>query len=68
MDTLLKTAGAMLAHLDLFTQMLHVRTLLQLAAHLEERGDRAVLVTREHLTLVGTDLQTVEALTTSKGA
>lgn len=67
MDNLLKKAGAMLGHLDLFTRMLQLRSLLQLAAHLEERGDRVVLVTPDTMTLIGTDLTTVPVVTTSKG-
>ncbi|WP_084051280.1 multidrug DMT transporter [Deinococcus hopiensis] len=67
MDNLLKKAGAMLGHLDLFTHMLHLRSLLQLAAHLEERGDRVILVTPQTMTLIGTDLETVEVITNSKG-
>ncbi|MCP2014359.1 hypothetical protein L1280_001496 [Deinococcus sp. HSC-46F16] len=68
MDTLLKKAGAMLAHLDLFTHMLHLRGLLQLAAHMEERGDRVTLISPEAITLVGADMTTDERVTTSKGA
>ncbi|WP_027460474.1 multidrug DMT transporter [Deinococcus murrayi] len=68
MDTLLKKAGAMLAHLDLFTHMLHLRGLLQLAAHMEERGDRVTLVSPQAITLVGTDMTTDERVTTGKGA
>ncbi|WP_019586459.1 hypothetical protein [Deinococcus apachensis] len=68
MDTLLKKAGAMLAHLDLFTHMLHLRGLLQLAAHMEERGDRVTLISPEAITLVGSDMTTDPSVTTSKGA
>ena len=68
MDTLLKKAGAMLAHLDLFTHMLHLRGLLQLAAHMEERGDRVTLISPEVITLVGADMTTDPSVTTSKGA
>ncbi|WP_034385837.1 multidrug DMT transporter [Deinococcus sp. YIM 77859] len=68
MDTLLKKAGAMLAHLDLFTHMLHLRGLLQLAAHMEERGDRVTLISPEAITLVGTDMASAPSVTTSKGA
>ena len=68
MENLLKKAGAMLAHLDLFTHMLHLRGLLQLAAHMEERGDRVTLISPEAITLVGADMSTDERVTTSKGA
>jgi len=67
MDNLLKKAGAMLGHLDLFTHMLHLRSLLQLAAHLEERGDRVILVSPVSLTLIGTELMALPVVTTSKG-
>lgn len=67
MDTL-KKAGAMLAHLDLFHQMLDLRGLLQLAAHMEERGDRVTLISPESITLIGTDMHTDPTITTSKGA
>ena len=68
MENLLKKAGAMLAHLDLFTHMLHLRGLLQLAAHMEERGDRVTLISPEAITLVGADMTTDPSVTTSKGA
>ncbi|EYB67154.1 hypothetical protein DEIPH_ctg051orf0070 [Deinococcus phoenicis] len=68
MDTLLKKAGTMLAHLDLFTHMLHLRGLLQLAAHMEERGDRVTLISPEMITLVGADMTSDASVTTSKGA
>ncbi|ABF46480.1 MULTISPECIES: hypothetical protein [Deinococcus] len=68
MDTLLKKAGAMLAHLDLFTHMLHLRGLLQLAAHMEERGDRVTLISPELITLVGAEMTSDASVTTSKGA
>lgn len=68
MDTLLKKAGAMLAHLDLFTHMLHLRGLLQLAAHMEERGDRVTLISPEMITLVGGDMTSDASVSTSKGA
>ncbi|AKH17212.1 MULTISPECIES: hypothetical protein [Deinococcus] len=67
MDTL-KKAGAMLAHLDLFHQMLDLRGLLQLAAHMEERGDRVTLISPESITLIGADMHTDPVITTSKGA
>ncbi|MFD1731884.1 hypothetical protein ACFSC4_13700 [Deinococcus malanensis] len=34
----------MLAHLDLFARMRDLRSLLQLAAHMEDRGDRVTLI------------------------
>lgn len=69
MENLLKKAGAMLAHLDLFTHMLHLRSLLQLAAHMEERGDRMALIAPEAITLVGAGGTTEEAtVRTTKGA
>ncbi|GMA14674.1 multidrug DMT transporter [Deinococcus metallilatus] len=68
MDTLLKKAGAMLGHLDLFTHMLHLRGLLQLAAHMEERGDRVTLISPEMITLVGAEMTSEARVTTSKGA
>ncbi|MFC3832292.1 MULTISPECIES: multidrug DMT transporter [Deinococcus] len=67
MDTL-KKAGAMLAHLDLFHTMLDLRSLLQLAAHMEERGDRVTLISAETITLVGQGMTSEPALSTSKGA
>ena len=67
MDTL-KKAGAMLAHLDLFTRMRDLRSLLQLAAHMEERGDRVTLISPDNITLVGTEMSAQPALTTAKGA
>lgn len=67
MDTL-KKAGAMLAHMELFHQMLDLRSLLQLAAHMEERGDRVTLISPEFITLVGKDMATEGQITTSKGA
>lgn len=67
MDTL-KKAGAMLAHLDLFSQMRDLRSLLQLAAHMEERGDRVTLISPEQITLVGAQMHTEAVVTTAKGA
>lgn len=67
MDTL-KKAGAMLAHLDLFHHMLDLRSLMQLAAHMEERGDRVILISQDSITLVGQTMSSEPALTTSKGA
>lgn len=68
MENLLKKAGAMLAHLDLFNHMLHLRGLLQLAAHMEERGDRVTLISSEAITLYGDPTTTDPTITTSKGA
>ncbi|MFK7604302.1 multidrug DMT transporter [Deinococcus sp. SM5_A1] len=67
MDTL-KKAGAMLAHLDLFHQMLDLRGLLQLAAHMEERGDRVTLISGETITLIGAEMLSDAGVTTGKGA
>ncbi|GGL75142.1 DNA damage response protein D [Deinococcus aerolatus] len=67
MDTL-KKAGAMLAHLDLFHQMLDLRGLLQLAAHMEERGDRVTLISPAHITLIGAEMLSDAGVTTGKGA
>lgn len=67
MDTL-KKAGAMLAHLDLFHHMLDLRGLLQLAAHMEERGDRVTLISPQTITLIGSDMHSDATVTTSKGA
>lgn len=67
METL-KKAGAMLAHLELFQHMLDLRRLLQLAAHMEERGDRVMLVSDEQITLIGTEALSDAAVTTAKGA
>ncbi|WP_135230322.1 multidrug DMT transporter [Deinococcus fonticola] len=67
MDTL-KKAGLMTQHLDLFHHMQDLRSLLQLAAHMEERGDRAALIGQEGLTLIGTDTVSDASITTSKGA
>lgn len=67
MDTL-KKAGAMLQHLDLFHQMLDLRGLLQLAAHMEERGDRVTLISAEQITLMGKETNSEASVTTSKGA
>lgn len=67
MDTL-KKAGAMLQHLDLFHQMLDLRGLLQLAAHMEERGDRVTLISAEQITLMGQQTNSEASVTTSKGA
>ncbi|BDP40556.1 hypothetical protein DAETH_05250 [Deinococcus aetherius] len=58
----------MLAHLEMFNHMLHLRGLLQLAAHMEERGDRVTLISPEAITLVGADMTTDPSVTTSKGA
>ncbi|WP_189088314.1 multidrug DMT transporter [Deinococcus ruber] len=68
MDTPIKKAGAMLAHLDLFHHMLHVRGLLQLAQHMEERGDRVTMVSPDSITLMGNGSDSAGAITTSKGA
>ena len=68
MDTALKKAGAMLAHLDLFHHMLHVRGLLQLAQHMEERGDRVTMVSPDNITLMGAAQDSAPAITTAKGA
>ncbi|GHF39793.1 hypothetical protein HNQ07_001691 [Deinococcus metalli] len=67
MDTL-KKAGAMLAHLELFHTMLDLRSLLQLAAHMEERGDRVTLISAETVTLIGQGMTSEATLTTTKGA
>ncbi|GAA5502083.1 DNA damage response protein D [Deinococcus xinjiangensis] len=67
MDTL-KKAGAMLQHLDLFHHMLDLRGLLQLAAHMEERGDRVTLISAEQITLMGKESSAEGTVTTSKGA
>lgn len=66
MDTL-KKAGAMLAHLDLFHSMLDLRRLLQLAAHMRERGDRAMLVSEGEITLIGSDTLSAPEIVTTKG-
>ncbi|WP_026298926.1 hypothetical protein [Deinococcus aquatilis] len=68
MDSALKKAGAMLAHLDLFHHMLHLRGLLQLAAHMEERGDRVTLISPDTITLIGTEQSAAPTVTTTKGA
>ncbi|AWN22071.1 multidrug DMT transporter [Deinococcus irradiatisoli] len=68
MDNLLKKAGAMTAHLDLFQHMLHLRGLLQLAAHMEERGDRVTMVSPDNITLIGAGMDSAESIITSKGA
>lgn len=67
MDTL-KKAGLMTQHLELFHHMQDLRGLLQLAAHMEERGDRAALISAEQLTLIGTNTVSDATITTSKGA
>lgn len=67
MDTL-KKAGAMLGHLDLFHQMLDLRGLLQLAAHMEDRGDRVTLISSENITLIGAEMLSDSGVTTGKGA
>ncbi|WP_339097065.1 multidrug DMT transporter [Deinococcus sp. VB343] len=66
MDTL-KKAGAMLAHLDLFHSMLDLRRLLQLAAHMKERGDRAMLISEAEITLIGAEPMSGPEIVTSKG-
>lgn len=66
MDTL-KKAGAMLAHLDLFHSMLDLRRLLQLAAHMRERGDRAMLVSEGEITLIGGDTLSAPEIVTARG-
>lgn len=58
----------MLAHLELFHTMLDLRSLLQLAAHMEERGDRVTLISADTITLVGQDMTSEPSLSTSKGA
>lgn len=58
----------MLAHLDLFHQMLDLRGLLQLAAHMEERGDRVTLISPTHITLIGAEMLSDAGVTTGKGA
>ena len=68
MDNLLKKAGAMTAHLELFNHMLHMRGLLQLAAHMEERGDRVTMVSPESITLIGAGMDSAASVQTSKGA
>ncbi|MBZ9713470.1 multidrug DMT transporter [Deinococcus multiflagellatus] len=67
MDTL-KKAGAMLAHLELFHRMLDLRGLLQLAAHMEERGDRVTLISPASITLIGAEMHSDAQVTTAKGA
>ena len=66
MDTL-KKAGAMLPHLDLFHSMLDLRRLLQLAAHMKERGDRAMLISDSEITLIGSESLSAPEIVTSKG-
>lgn len=66
MDTL-KKAGAMLAHLELFHSMQDLRRLLQLAAHMKERGDRAMLISAEEISLIGAEPLTAPEIVTSKG-
>lgn len=68
MDNLLKKAGALLPHLPLLEHMAALRGLLLLAAYLEERGDRALLVSPERITLVGAEVLSEAEITTSKGA
>ena len=68
MENLLKKAGAMLPHLELFAHMASLRGLLHLAAHMEERGDRVTLISPEAITLVGDDMTVGPDVTTSKGA
>ncbi len=58
----------MLAHLDLFHHMQHVRALLQLAQHMEERGDRVTMVSPASITLIGGTQESASAVTTGKGA
>lgn len=58
----------MLQHLDLFHTMLDLRGLLQLAAHMEERGDRVTLISPEQITLIGGAMHADARVTTSKGA
>ncbi len=58
----------MLSHLDLFHQMLDLRGLLQLAAHMEERGDRVTLISNESITLIGAEMLSDAGVTTGKGA
>lgn len=58
----------MTAHLDLFEYLLHLRGLLQLAAHMEERGDRVTMVSAENITLMGNATEQAQVITTSKGA
>lgn len=58
----------MLGHLDLFHQMLDLRGLLQLAAHMEERGDRVTLISTENITLIGAEMLSDSGVTTGKGA
>lgn len=67
MDTL-KKAGLMTQHLDLFHHMQDLRGLLQLAAHMEERGDRAALISAGSLTLIGGQTLSESEVRTSKGA
>lgn len=67
MDSYLKKAGAMLAHLDLFHHMLAVRGLLGLAAHMEERGDRVTMVSSDAITLMGAASESQPSVSTSKG-
>ncbi|ADV66362.1 hypothetical protein [Deinococcus maricopensis] len=66
-NDLLKKAGAMLAHLDLFHRMSDLRKLIQLANHMDERGDRAALVAPGTMTLYGADMTSDATITTSKG-
>lgn len=68
MENLLKKAGAMLPHLELFEHMLALRGLLLLAAHMEERGDRVTLIAPEAITLVGDEMTVSPDIATSKGA
>lgn len=64
---LLKRAGAMLPHLELFAHMAALKGLLQLAAHMEERGDRATLVSPEAIALIGQEVSSQERVLTGKG-
>lgn len=58
----------MTAHLDLFEYLLHLRGLLQLAAHMEERGDRVTMVSADNITLMGNQTEQADVVQTSKGA
>jgi len=67
MNDLLKQAGKLTVHINLLTEMRDLRSLLHLAAHMQERADRVTLVAAQNISLIGTGISNAAQITTSQG-
>ncbi|MDR6218374.1 multidrug DMT transporter [Deinococcus soli (ex Cha et al. 2016)] len=68
MDNLLKKAGLMLPHLDLFHRMAALKQLLILASAMDDRAGRVTMVSQDSITIIGTETTTDAAFSSKGGA